>query len=138
METFRGVVYPAQCDAMGHLNTSEYVKFFDAAEWHCMAKLGYDAHLIHDRRIGMADVRHVIEYKKELRAGDLVRCESAVLRVGGKSITTFHRLFDAASGELCATLECITVQYDLERRCAVPLVEELRRGAEAALAGAER
>jgi acyl-CoA thioester hydrolase len=133
IETFRGVVYPAQCDAMGHLNTSEYVKFFDAAEWHCMAALGYDARLIHEQRIGMADARHVIEYRKELLAGDLVRGESEVLRVGTTSLTTFHRLFNAASGELCATLECVTVMYDLDRRRPVPLVDALRRGAEAAL-----
>lgn len=133
METFRGVVYPAQCDAMGHLNTAEYVKFFDAAEWHCMAALGYDARLVRERRIGMADARHVIEYKRELLAGALVRAESEVLRVGTTSLTTFHRLYDVASGELCATLECVSVMYDLERRRPIPLVDALRRGAEAAL-----
>ena len=33
-ETLRGVVYPAQCDAMGHLTVKEYMGFFDQAEWH--------------------------------------------------------------------------------------------------------
>ncbi len=137
METFRGVVYPAQCDAMGHLNTAEYVRFFDAAEWHCFAQLGYDARRIHDDRIGMADVRHVIEYKKELLPGDLVVVESEVRGVGTKSITTKHRMFNAASGELCATLECVTVQYDLDKRQAVPLLPELRAKATAQVAARE-
>ncbi len=135
METCRGVVYPHQCDAMGHLTTKEYLTFFDVAEWHCMALLGFDARLIHDERIGMADVRHVIDYRKELLAGDLVRCDSAVLRVGGKSITTAHNLYDATTGDLCASLECVTVQYDLARRQAIPLLDGIRSKAEAWLRG---
>ena len=40
-ETFRGVVYPAQCDAMGHMNVQHYVAAFDQAMWHLVHEIGY-------------------------------------------------------------------------------------------------
>lgn len=134
METFRGVVYPAQCDAMGHLTIKEYMGFFDQAAWHCLLALGFHSDDILKRRIGFADVRHVVEYKHELLAGELVRAESEILRVGGKSLTLRHDLFNAATGTLSATLEAVTVQYDLERRQSIPLLDAVRQGALAHLA----
>lgn len=133
-ETFRGVVYPAQCDAMGHLNIQHYVGFFDQAEWHCFLRLGFDPKVIARDRIGLADARHVIEYRRELQAGDLVRIESAVTRVGTSSLATAHNLYDAADRALCATLEAVSVQYDLTTRKARPLLPSLRAAALAALA----
>lgn len=138
METCRGVVYPHQCDAMGHLTTKEYLTFFDVAEWHCLAQLGFDTRMIHEKRIGMADARHVLEYKKELLAGDMVYCESDVKHVGSKSITTKHRMFNVSTNELCATLECVSVQYDLEKRVAIPLLDVVRKNAEAWLKRREK
>lgn len=129
-ETFRGVVYPSHCDAMGHLNVKEYVGFFDQAEWHALLQMGFDARRIHDDRIGFADARHVVEYLKELVAGDLVLIESEVLRVGTKSITFFHRMFNASSGALSATMEAVVVQYDLKQRQAIPLLDEIRKTAQ--------
>lgn len=129
METFRGVVYPNHCDAMGHVNVREYIGFFDQAGWHCMLHLGFDARRIREDRIGLADARHVAEFHKELVAGDLVLVESEVLRVGTKSITLFHRMFNASTGALSATLEVVMVQYDLKKRQAIPLLDDIRKNA---------
>jgi acyl-CoA thioester hydrolase len=134
IETFRGVVYPAQCDAMGHLNVKEYVGFFDQAEWHCYLALGFDARRISADRIGWAEARQSIEYERELRAGDLCRIESVVTKVGSKSLTTLHRMYDASSGALCAVFEGVSVQFDLERRAAIPLLDDVRNNAQAWLA----
>ena len=41
IETFRGVVYPWQCDQQGHLNTMQYVGMFDAAFWHHVSPMGF-------------------------------------------------------------------------------------------------
>ncbi|MDA8247785.1 MAG: thioesterase family protein [Rhodospirillales bacterium] len=128
-ETLRAVVYPAQCDAMGHLSVKEYMGFFDQAEWHCFLALGFDPAWIETEKIGWADVHHAIEYKSELLAGALVRAESSVVKVGNKSLTTLHHLYDAANGKLCASLEAVSVQYDLKQRQSVPLHDQVRRTA---------
>jgi acyl-CoA thioester hydrolase len=132
-ETLRGVVYPAQCDAMGHLTVKEYMGFFDQAEWHCFLALGFDPAWIERDRIGWADVRHEVDYRSEVLAGALVRAESRVIKVGGKSLTTAHMLYDAASGALCAEMQAVSVQYDLAARRSMSLHDTVRRTAEARL-----
>jgi len=127
METFRGVVYPARCDAMGHLNVKEYMGFFDQAAWHCVLALGFDPSEVRDRGIGWADVKHTISYKRECRAGDLIRISSEVIEVGTKSLTMRHLLFNAFDEQLCAELSGVAVQYDLNARRAIPLLEHVRK-----------
>jgi hypothetical protein len=38
--TYRGVVYPWQCDHMGHMNVMWYVGKFDEATWQSLSMLG--------------------------------------------------------------------------------------------------
>jgi len=40
--TYRGVVYPWQCDAMGHFTTRFYMAVFDEAAWHFLWEAGFD------------------------------------------------------------------------------------------------
>lgn len=91
-ETFRGLVYPAQCDAMGHMDVQYYVAAFDTAMWHLVHRLGHrrrdDALTGH----GWADLRHVIDYRSELPAGALYRVVSDILRIGLSSLITRHRM----------------------------------------------
>lgn len=122
---------------MGHLTVKEYMGFFDQAEWHCFFWMGFQPRWISERHIGWADARHTVLYKREILAGDLVSVESRIVHVGTKSVTTLHQLFNAGDGTECATLEAVSVQYDLNLRCAIPLFPEVRRGALALLGDAD-
>ena len=42
-ETYRGAIYPWQCDHMGHMNVMWYVGKFDEATWNLFAALGVTA-----------------------------------------------------------------------------------------------
>ena len=61
---------------------------------------------------------------------------SALLHVGGSSIRIFHRLTNAATGELAATLEQSGVHLDLDARRPTALPDELRERARTLLVGA--
>jgi len=128
IRTYQGLVYPAQCDAMGHMNVQHYVAAFDQAAWHLMAACGYDAGWVVSRREGWADVRYEIDYRHEIRAGELFVVDSAVRRVGTKSLTTWHRLA-SPDGILRAELLAVTAYFDLERRRARELPDLIRAGA---------
>jgi hypothetical protein len=39
--TYRGTVYPWQCDHLGHMNVMWYVGKFDEASWQLLATLGF-------------------------------------------------------------------------------------------------
>jgi acyl-CoA thioester hydrolase len=130
LETARGVVYPNQCDAMAHMNVQYYVAAFDQALWHLLLAIGYPPSWVRERGLGWADVRYVIEYKRELYPGDPYVVRSGITRVGSKSLTTFHEMRRSETNEIAAELEATSVYFDLAERRALPIPDELRSGAE--------
>lgn len=128
VETFRGVAYPWLCDSMGHMNTQFYATLFDGAGFHFLSLLGPYAELT-PQHLGWADVRQVIEYKHEVRAGTLLVVRTELLRVGGKSVEYLHRLSSTETGALHATSQLVTVLFDLEQRRAAPLLDSIRQRA---------
>lgn len=124
--TYRGVIYPWLCDSMGHFTTRHYMAMFDDAAWHLLHEIGFDPDLITERKIGWADVSHHIEYLKELHQGELILIEGKPLRVGNKSIECQLEMKSVNSDEICARLTAVSVQFDLEKRCAIPVLDEVR------------
>lgn len=128
--TYRGVVYPAQCDAMGHMNVQHYVAAFDQAVWHLVHSLGYRSSWATERHRGWADVRYLINYYRELRAGELFYVTSGVVRVGNSSLITLHQVKQAESGEIAADLETTSVYFDLAARKSVLLPADIKAAAQ--------
>jgi acyl-CoA thioester hydrolase len=125
--TYTGLVYPAQCDAMGHMNTQYYTAAFDPALWHLLNTFGYSANWIRDRRQGWVDVRHELNFVRELRAGELFRVESSVEKLGTTSLTTRHILSNVPDDETCAEMLIVSVYFDLDARKKIAIPEEVRR-----------
>lgn len=83
----------------------------------------------------MVDARHTVEYKAEQKVGSLVVVESAVLKVGTKSVTCLHRMKNVETGALAATSEIVSVYFHLQRREGLAIPADLRARLEAHLAG---
>jgi acyl-CoA thioester hydrolase len=128
-ETYRGMVYPWQCDTMGHLNTQHYVGVFDQTLLQLIARMGFSPSDEAYADIGWADVKHTIEYLREAVAGTAIWGESAIIGIGTKSLTTRHVLRIVNQGEPIATLEAVTVCFDLKERRAMPIPDDLRGAA---------
>jgi acyl-CoA thioester hydrolase len=124
--TYRGTVYPWQCDHMGHMNVMWYVGKFDEATWQLLASIGLSRSRLSKNDIGMAAVEQHIEYKRELRAGDLVTIRSAVLEVKEKAVRFRHEMTNDETGELAASTVLVGVHFDLTARKAVPLPADVR------------
>ncbi len=128
--THRGVVYPWQCDHMGHMNVMWYVGKFDEATWQLFLALALTPSRLRDTNRGMAGVEQHIEYKRELRAGDVVTIRSGVLEVGAKWIRFAHRMDNDGTGQLAATTILTAVHLDLVTRRSCPLPEDVRARAQ--------
>ena len=72
----------------------------------------------------MAVEQH-IEYKRELRAGDLITIRSSVLEAKEKSIRFRHEMTNDESGELAATMLVVGVCIDTITRKARALPREI-------------
>jgi acyl-CoA thioester hydrolase len=125
MQTYRGVVYPAQSDAMGHMTVQYYVAAFDQAMWHLVESIGYDPEWRHQRDEGWADVRYEIDFQAELKVGDLFRVESEVVSVGKSSLKSQHRLI-GPNGVMAAQVLMTSVYFDLKARRSTPVPESIR------------
>lgn len=121
METWRGVVYPWQCDHMGHLNAMYYTSIFDQSLTHLMAACGYRFSPVGAAHQAYVNVRQLVDYVGEQRAGARMLVRAGVLRRRRSSIVTLHRLCNAETGALAATAETTTVHFDLQARKSVPL-----------------
>ena len=123
----KGVAHPWMCDVIGHMTTRHYVAMFDDATYHLLYTVfGWAGASDPDGKIGWSDARHVIEYKAEVLAGDVLAVRAGLTRVGTKSITIFYEMTNLDKNEIAATLECVCVLIDLQARKSVELSEQLR------------
>lgn len=124
--TYRGAVYPWHCDHMGHMNVMWYVGKFDEATWNFFSELGLTRAYMDANDRGMAAVEQIIQYKKELMAGDTVAVHSAVLEVKDKVLRFSHEMRNAQTGEVTATTDLTAVFLDRAARKACPFPAEIR------------
>ena len=120
-----GVVYPHQCDHMGHLNVQHYVAKFDEATWRLMAAIGVTSAYISENHFGVAAIRENISYRRELMAGDLVTVRSCVLEISPKHIRFYHEMKNDQTGQLSATTVITAVHMDLQKRKTCPFPQEI-------------
>lgn len=132
--TYRGVVYPWQCDHMGHMNVMWYTGKFDEATWNLFSAIGITSTYIRERKHGMAGLEQHIAYEKELVAGDIVIVRSRVLEVREKVIRIQHEMIKDDSQEVTATSDLTAAHVDLVARKARPFPPEIMARARATLA----
>ncbi len=130
IDTYRGVAQPWLCDIMGHLNVRNYVGHFDDASWHFLAELGLGPEVTTPLGRGWADVRATIEYKREVRLGELFKIKTGLKKIGNTSLVFMHKMLNPNETILHATMEVVTVYFDLQARRAAPLPDSLRQAAE--------
>lgn len=130
IETYRGIVYPWDCDAMGHVNVAVYTRIFDEANWHLHSGLGMTRADIERTGHGFVAVENRVVYKRELGAGALLRVVSTVVEVREKVLRVLHRLRHAEEGYLAAENEGVTCAFDMSARRAMPWPDTVRQAAE--------
>ena len=126
--TYRGTVYPWQCDHMGHMNVMWYVGKFDEATWNLAAMVGITPSYLREQARGMAAVQQNITYKRELLAGDTVVVHSRMLEVREKVVRFVHVMTNAETGVEAAVCDITGVHLDRQRRKAVPFPPDIAAG----------
>jgi len=130
---YKGLVYPWNCDHMGHMNVMWYVGKFDEATWAFLGSLGLIGDYLNDNNRGMAVLEQKLAYKREALPGDLLEIYASPLEVTAKAIRIDLRMFDVASGALCATCDLLAVHLDKTARRAIAFPDDIRTTAQALL-----
>lgn len=137
METNRAVVFPAQCDHLGHMNVRYYAHIFDDASFHAWASIGITFDDMYARKAVTVVAHAATDFIQEVKAGSLVKVESAFVKLGTKSTTYHQRLVNVETGVLHAKQKMVEVFFNLETRESVAMPEDFRKIIEKALVADE-
>ena len=121
--TYRGTVYPWQCDHMGHMNVMWYTGKFDEAGWQFFGRLGLTPAWLKEANRGMAAVEQLVQYRRELHPGDLVSIHSEVVEIQEKVVRIRHAMWrgDRADDVVAvSTLTAVFMDALARRACAFP------------------
>jgi acyl-CoA thioesterase FadM len=130
VDTYRGTVFPWETDIVEHLTVAYYFERFADATLGLLDGLGLGADYMRAERHGCVTVDCYVRYMHELRVGDILHISSAVIGVEEQGLRLGHRVFNSATGVLCATMEQRTVHLELGARVAAALPPRQRRAAE--------
>jgi acyl-CoA thioester hydrolase len=123
--TYRGSVYPAQCDHMGHMNVQWYVAKFDEATWNFLASIGITSSYMRENNRGMAALEQHIKYMRELNAGDIITVRSQLTELSGKIIKFRHEMFNGETGELASTTDQVACHLDTTLRKSIAFEDHI-------------
>lgn len=132
-ETHRSLVFPWRCDHYGHFNARWYAHHFDDSGFHLFVMAGVDVAGLLANNIALVTAQTEINYRQEMTAGTLFVIRSGFSKIGSKSARSFHRLYNAETNELHATMEAVDVTFDVNTRKAIVIPDEARRAIEANL-----
>ena len=125
--TYRGVVYPWQCDHNGHMNVMWYVSKFDEANWSLVSRLGLlKASSSRDEGRGFVALQQNILYKQEVFAGELLEVRSFLHEVREKIIRFVHEMLNSETGEMVATCDMTAIHMDRVARKSTPIPSGMR------------
>lgn len=127
--TYRGVVYPWQCDHVGHMNVMWYVGKFDEATWQFFNALGLTPSYLRSENRGMAAVEQQISYIRELRPGDVVTVRTTLIELKEKSMRFVHEMTNDETGEVAARTTLKAVHLDTVARKSCAFAESIAAGA---------
>jgi acyl-CoA thioester hydrolase len=123
--TARSVVYPWQCDHMGHMNVMWYTGKFDEATWQLFGEIGLTGSYLRRNQRGLAALQQETTYKRELVAGDLVIIRSGFLEFREKIVRFYHEMLNSETSEIAATTKLTGVYLDTEARKSCPFPSEI-------------
>lgn len=137
VETHRGLVFPAQCDHLGHMSARFYSDLFDDAAFQIWPAAGWPHKRNQAHGAGTVAARYTINYLNEAAPGTMFVVKSGFTNIGNKSVTHSHHMRDSDTGELIATMDCAEVFFDDKTRSSTPMPIAVRRYLESVLVETE-
>lgn len=129
LETYRGTVYRWEVDHNDHLTVAYYLSRFGDAAQALLDDVGLGPTHAARARQGCVTADCYIRYARELRVGDVLHVDSAVIAVEADALVLGHKLFDSGDGALCTTAEHRLRHVDLDKDRVAPLAAAARAAA---------
>jgi acyl-CoA thioesterase FadM len=125
----RSIVKGWEIGGDGRLGWQHLIHRFSGAGLHACNAFGMTAQYLKENRRGYSTFELDLEVKSLPRGGDHLVLRSGILQIGKSSIRLHHRMTDARTGALVASLGQFGVHFDMDQRRPAPLPEGLREAA---------
>ena len=129
IDAARDTLKPWEVDTQGFAAPPAFIHRFSTANGHVLAAFGMTPAYMRSERRGFSTFEFRLAFPGALRAGDFVLVRSGLAHVGKTSIRILHRMTEARTGALVATLDQSGVCLDLDARRPAPLADDLRERA---------
>jgi len=133
IDAARDTLKPWEVDAQGVAAPPAFIHRFSAANAQVLAAFGMTPAYMRREQRGFSTFEFRLALHGTLRAGDFVLVRSGLGHVGNSSMRILHRMTEARTGALVATLDQSGVSLDLAARRPAPIEGELRERATAML-----
>jgi len=134
--TAQAVVDPAALDSAGRLRLSALIHHTSDANVQFQNAIGMTSSYMRTEKIGFATFGYRIAlHALPNAAGTVMRCDSAVARVGRSSLWFAHRVVDGLTGEGIADVAQFGVHFDRRARASAPLPDGIRARAQQLMSG---
>lgn len=134
--TAQSDVHVRDLDRTGRLGLSALIHHASDANVQFQNAIGMTSSYMRAQKIGFATFGYRIRLHDLPQApGAVMRCDSALARMGGSSLWVAHRVTDALTGAGIADVAQFGVHFDRRARKSAPLPERIREQAQGLISG---
>jgi acyl-CoA thioester hydrolase len=112
-------------DALGHVNNSVYLSFFDLGKTSYFMQVLPDVQLNREVGIVIADIH--VSFLLPVYPGENVAVETAVFEVGNKSFKLYQQLIDLDTNEVKCICKTVMVCFDAKTKSTRQILPEWRK-----------
>ena len=112
-------------DALGHVNNSVYLSFFDLGKTSYFMQVLPDVQLNREVGIVIADIH--VSFLLPVYPGEKVAVETAVVEVGNKSFKLYQQLIDLDTNEVKCICKTVMVCFDAKTKSTRQISPEWRK-----------
>ena len=120
------VAHAWHCDHFGHVNARHYAAAFDDALFIFWSHAGVQIPGPGQPGTIPVTAQLKIDYRVEIKAGEILHIEGQPARIGSKSVTLALTMREAATGRIAATCEVVEVFFDALARDSAPIPDPIR------------
>ncbi len=114
-------------DALGHVNNTVYLRWFESARIAFFSALGIDTRA---QQVGPILARTSVDFRRPVVHPDTVRVSVRATKIGTTSLTMAYVVTSLAQGAVAAEGDSVIVLFDYAKGEKTPIPEDLRRAIE--------
>lgn len=118
-------VRSTEIDFLGHVNNAKYQEYLEWGRFQWMRDANLTRGRFNDLNVAPVVVHVSLDYKSEARLDDVLAVESALVKIGDRSLHFRQRVLKS-DGTVSCDGRVILAIFDLEGRGSAPIPEDMR------------